>query len=125
MTSSIAMMIIMFTLLRSIHSLIHCVCGGGVYWTTSVSEIPQEETGYRRYLKWVWLLVYVGVFISCAHCSLGVATPPEGKELGENDEPSSPNNATRFSPNMDSDYHSLSNAPILSPGKASIYGVVM
>ena len=87
-----------------------------------VSEIPQEETGDRRYLKWVWLFVYVGVVISCDHCSAGVATPPEGKELGENDEP---NNDARFSPNMDSDYHSLSNAPMLSPGKASIYGVVM
>ena len=51
---------------------------------------------------------------------------PEGKELGESEEPSSP----RI---MDSDYHSLSNAPVspgraslsnapVSPGRASIYG---
>ena len=59
--------------------------------------------------------VCVGVVISCTNYSPGVATPPDGKELGENEEASS-NNSTRFSPNLDSDYHSLSNAPILSPG---------
>ena len=55
--------------------------------------------------------------------SIGVAATPEGKELSESEEPSSPNRCSVFSPNLDSDYHSLSNAPI-SPGRIFIYGVI-
>lgn len=54
---------------------------------------------------------------------LGVTPPPKGKELGENEEQLSTNRDSAFSPNKDSDYHSLSNAPI-SPGRVSIYDMI-
>ena len=58
----------------------------------------------------------MGVFISR---TLGVVPSPEGKELGESEESLSPYRRSVFTPNMDSDYHSLSNAPI-SPGRVEL-----
>lgn len=53
-----------------------------------------------------------------------IATTPEGKELGENEEGSSSNSNPR-SPTMDSDYHSLSNAPLLSPAGRILHYMIM
>lgn len=60
--------------------------------------------------------VKIKVFISCTVFP-GVATSPEGKELGENEEQTSANVDCASSSNMDSDYGSFSNAPIVSPGR--------
>lgn len=72
------------------------------------------------------LVVFLGrlVFQKLLKTKLGgsdmprVSASPEGKELGESEESPSPYRRSVFSPNMDSDYHSLSNAPI-SPGLSS------